>query len=50
MEPTEHDRAPEAQETQEAPEARAAPDAVPDAAPEPKLRGRPPGSEAGRAY
>ena len=47
MEPTEHEA--EAQEAQEAQEARAAPDAAqdvaPDAAPEPKRRGRPPGSK-----
>ena len=42
MEPTEHDRAPEAQEAQEAPEAPEAPHAAQDAAPEPKRRGRPP--------
>ena len=41
MDPTEH-KAPEAQE---APEAHAAPDAAQDAAPEPKRRGRPPGSK-----
>ena len=45
MEPTEHDRAPEAQEAQEAPEAPEAPHAAQDAAPEPKRRGRPPGSK-----
>ena len=41
MEPTEHEA--EAQEAQEAP--HAAPHAVQDAAPEPKRRGRPPGSK-----
>ena len=45
MELTEHDRAPEAQEAQEAPEAPEAPHAAQDAAPEPKRRGRPPGSK-----
>ena len=45
MEPTEHDRAPEAQEAevQEAQEVHAAPHAAPEA-PEPKRRGRPLGA------
>ena len=53
MEPTEQEAPAQEAEAQEAQEVHAAPHAAPEA-PEPKRRGRPPGSknkpEAGRAY
>ena len=48
MEPTEHDRAPEAQEAQEAPEAPEAPHAAQDAAGQAPWEQEQ--TEAGRAY